>query len=318
VNTADRTIRLAMLGMVLGNGHPYSWSAILNGRFREDVIRRSPYPMIADYLSAQPPENLGIAGATVTHIWCDRRADAEAVALSSGIPNVVDNSEHVIGDVDAVLIATDIGAEHVERARPFIEAGLPVFIDKPLTDRVDHLRQFVQWHREGRRILSTSGLRYAREFVDLRSRADAVGTLRWITMSMSKCWDRYGIHAIESVSRFAAPGGWEWVVNQGSPGTNVAQIHHRSGLEASIAVVSDLAGAFGHLTLHGTRGVLSARFSDTFIAFKAQLQAFVHYIRRGDSPVAFEDTVELIKIVIAGIRSREDGGRKVYLADIEV
>ena len=26
-------IRLAMLGMVDGNGHPYSWSAIINGRY---------------------------------------------------------------------------------------------------------------------------------------------------------------------------------------------------------------------------------------------------------------------------------------------
>ena len=28
-------IRLAMLGMVDGNGHPYSWSAIFNGYHRE-------------------------------------------------------------------------------------------------------------------------------------------------------------------------------------------------------------------------------------------------------------------------------------------
>ena len=26
-------IRLAMLGMVDGNGHPFSWSAIINGRY---------------------------------------------------------------------------------------------------------------------------------------------------------------------------------------------------------------------------------------------------------------------------------------------
>ena len=30
-----------------------------------------------------------------------------------------------VGKVDAVIIATDIGSEHVRRAKPFIEAGIP-------------------------------------------------------------------------------------------------------------------------------------------------------------------------------------------------
>jgi predicted dehydrogenase len=318
VSDSDRTLRLAMLGMVPGNGHPYSWSAIINGCFSAEIIRRTPYPMIADYLGAQPLDQLGIPEARVTHIWCDRRADAEAVAQSSAIPHVADTPQQVIGHVDAVLIATDIGSEHVERARPFVEAGLPVFVDKPLADRVEHLRQFAQWHRAGRRILSTSGLRYAREYTDLAGRVGEIGELRWITMSMAKSWERYGIHAIESIARFAAPGGWEWVVNHGSPDRNIVQLHHGSGLDVSIAVITDLAGAFGHLTLYGSKGVLTARFGDTFYAFKTQLQAFVDYVRHGTSPVAFEETTELIKIVIAGVQSRDAGGRKVYLADIEV
>ena len=70
----------------------------------------------------------------------------------------------MIGQVDAVIIPTDRGWEHVERARPFIEAGLPLFIDKPLCDREEDLRQFVAWQREGKPLLSTSCMRYAREF----------------------------------------------------------------------------------------------------------------------------------------------------------
>ncbi|MFW6060564.1 MAG: Gfo/Idh/MocA family oxidoreductase, partial [Phycisphaeraceae bacterium] len=130
-------IRLAMLGMVEGNGHPYSWSAIVNGSYDADAIHEGGYAGIVDYLSAQPPEALGIDGATVTHVWCDTPGDAERVARAADVAHVVDRPEQVIGEVDAAVIATDIGGEHLERARPFIEAGLPVFIDKPLTDRAD-------------------------------------------------------------------------------------------------------------------------------------------------------------------------------------
>ena len=39
-----------MLGMVEENGHPFSWSAIINGRFDPAIIRDAGYGMISDYL----------------------------------------------------------------------------------------------------------------------------------------------------------------------------------------------------------------------------------------------------------------------------
>src|SRR6202008_556397 len=111
-----------------------------------------------------------LADAEVTHIWCDRPQDAQAVARSAGIEHCVNRPADVIGYVDAVIIPTDKGEEHLERARPFIEAGVPVFIDKPLAIRTDHLDQFVAWKREGKLICSTSAMRYAQEFLSLRSR----------------------------------------------------------------------------------------------------------------------------------------------------
>ncbi|MEO5511786.1 MAG: Gfo/Idh/MocA family oxidoreductase, partial [Longimicrobiales bacterium] len=190
-------IRLAMIGMVEGNGHPYSWSAIINGGFDAERMARCPYPVIPQYLSAQPKGALGIAGARVTHIWCDDPADAERVAGASYIEHIVARPTDVIGHADAVIISTDMGEEHLECAKPFIDAGVPVFVDKPLTDREDHLRQFAEWHRNGHAIMSSSCMRYAAEFAAVRSRLDEVGEVRVVTMSMCKSWDRYGIHALE-------------------------------------------------------------------------------------------------------------------------
>ena len=67
---------------------------------------------------------------------------------------MVARPEDVIGEVDAVIIATDKGYEHVERCRPFVEAGLPVFVDKPLADNEEDLRTFVRWVDECRPIMS--------------------------------------------------------------------------------------------------------------------------------------------------------------------
>jgi predicted dehydrogenase len=249
-------------------------------------------------------------------VWCDDHADAVKVARAACIAQVVERPEDVIGHVDAVIIPTDKGGEHVARARPFLEAGLPLFIDKPLVDRADHLQQFLAWHREGRALLSTSCMRYAQEFSALRARLGELGRLRLVTMTTAKSWERYGIHALEGVYGLLAPGGWLSVANSGTTEAAIVHAHHRDGVEVVLAAIADLTGAFGCLNLYGTQGVLSARFQDTFSAFKSQLIAFVEYLRTGRPPVDFSETVELMKIIIAGIRSREEAGRRVELKEI--
>lgn len=310
-------IRLAMLGMVPGNGHPYSWSAIFNG-FEPEAMRRCPYPAIFEYLSQQPAGAFGIPGAHVTHVWCDDPKEAWQVAEAAFIPEVVDDPADVVGQVDAVIIPTDWGHEHVARVRPFLEAGLPAFIDKPLVDRVEDLRQFVAWERAGKAFLSTSALRFAREYAACRDRLPEVGRLRLITMTMAKSWERYGIHALEGVYPFLPAGGWMDVVNSGQGETSVVHAHHELGVDVVLAVIPDLTGAFGCLNVYGSGGMLSARFADTFHAFKAQLEQFIAYLRTGVRPVPFSETVELMKLVIAGIRSREERGRRVLLDEIKI
>ncbi len=308
-------IRIAMLGMVDGNGHPYSWSAIFNGYNRE-VMAHCPYPGIPEYLNAQPTDAFGIAGARVTHLWCDDPAEAEDVAKASLIDEIVSDPLDVIGQVDAVIIPTDKGEEHLDRARPFIEAGIPVFIDKPLTIVEDHLVQFIGWQREGKPILSTSCMRYAKEFEIARKKQMMIGEPRLIIMTTPKSWERYGIHALEAVYPFLDPGGYIDVLNTGSESSNIVHIRHESGVDTVLAAFGDMYGAFGCMNVYGTDGVLTKQFEDTFFAFKAQLVAFVEYLKTGNLPFSFEETVELMKIVIAGIKSREEGNRRVALSEV--
>ena len=64
---APDAIRLGMLGSSVGNGHPYSWSALFNGYDRELMRKECPFPGIPDYLDKESADTLTIPGATVTH-----------------------------------------------------------------------------------------------------------------------------------------------------------------------------------------------------------------------------------------------------------
>lgn len=304
-------IRIAMLGMIEGNGHPWSWSAIINGYDRE-AMQACPYAAIPVYLGKQPHEEVFIPGARVTHVWCDDPADAPKVAAASRIEKVVARPEEVIGEVDAVIIATDDGADHVRRARPFVEAGLPVFVDKPMATTPDELRQFVAWNREGRTILSTSGMRYAPE---MRADFSELGELRWITSFTCKTWERYGIHALEAVSPLLGRGFVS--ARAGSDeGGDVVHLTHTSGVRLTIGALHDAYGSFGAVHLYGTKGDRALKLVDTYTAFRGQLLAFVEMLQSATRPLPFDETVELMAVLIAGIRSRERNGAVVSIQEI--
>ena len=57
---------------------------------------------------------------------------------------------------------------------------------------------------------------------------------------------------------------------------------------------------------------------DSYYCFKKQLDLFVHWLRTGEEPFPFSESVELMKLVIGGLRSREEGGREVFLSEIDV
>jgi len=305
-------IRIAMLGMVDMNWHPYSWSAIFNGY---DVAEMDKCPVrgIPEYLGKQPMASIPIPGAKVTHVWSE--TEAEQIAKAALIPNVVKHPEDVIGQVDAVIIPTDRGNEHVDRARPFVEAGIPVFVDKPMVDNAGDLKVFVDWVKAGKAIMSSSCMRYAKEFAPYRMSTNNFGELRFVSITTPKSWERYGIHALEGIYPILGPGFLS-VRNTGDVEHNVVHFKHRRGVDVVVIANKDMLGGFGLLTIAGTAESVQARFSDSFYSFKAQLEAFVGYLRTGVYPYPFEETVELMKMVIAGIVSRERGGAEVLLADV--
>jgi predicted dehydrogenase len=303
-----------MLGMIEGNGHPYSWSAIVNG-YDPVEMAKCPYAGIPKYLGGQPLESVRIPGARVTHIWTDDPADATRVAKAALIEHVVAKAEEVIGQVDAAIISTDDGDDHVRRARPFIEAGLPVFVDKPMATNVADLNQFLRWHLEGKTILSTSGMRYMPEMREIAAQRERLGELRWITSFTSKTWERYGIHALEAVYPLIGPGFVSAQTNQ-QGGANIVTLTHRSGVMFTLAAIYDAYGSFGAVHAHGTGGDLALKLADTYTAFRAQLVTFIELLRTGARPVPFSQTVELMAIIIAGRRSRDEGGRAVTLREI--
>jgi len=305
-----------MLGMIAGNGHPYSWSAIVNG-YDPEAMAKCPYAGIPHYLGAQPFASVSVPGAQVTQIWTDNPAEAPLVAAASLIPHVATRPQDVIGTVDAVLIAVDDGFDHVRRARPFVEAGLPVFVDKPLATSIEDLQTFIDWKKAGARILSSSGLRYSPELDPVLADPASFGEIRWISGVTTKAWDNYGIHMVEPAFRILGPG-FVSVRLDGRPGLEVAHLVHRSGAQVTIPTIYDGGPGFGLVQICGTAKSVAFRLADTYTAFRRQIVGFIDYVRgAAPDPYPFAETVEMMAVLIAGLRSRAEGCRRVDISEIQ-
>lgn len=317
----NKELKIGMIGFTEGNAHPFSWSAMINGGYDAPLMReycKELYPTIPQYLSKQPAHTLGIPGAKVTHICFTGfvgREDAELCAKINGISHVVDAPEEMIGQVDAVIVATDNGNEHVERCRPFIEAGVPMFVDKPLVNTEEDLRTFVEWRKNGAKFISSSSMRYCKEIEPYYKNHYELGQIRYICSPMAKKYETYGIHALERFYPLLGEGFLS-VRNTGTLEQALVNIKHKNGCNVTVVQGYDLVTA-GMMVL-GSCGAKILSSGDSYYSFKRQLDLFVHWLRTGEEPFPFSETVELMKLVIAGIRSREEGGREVFLSEIEV
>lgn len=311
-NFEANPLRVAMLGMIPENAHPYSWSAIING-FSSGAMARCPAPVIYQYLSKQPPGTVGIPIARVTHLWTDDPAQAHGVAAAAMIPHIVARPEDVLGEVEAVIIATDDGDDHIWRARPFVEAGLPIFVDKPLATNVRDLAQFQSWIEQGARIVSSSGLRHAPELATFRERS-----WHWITGTTCKSWERYGIHALEPIYTITGPG---YTLVRGRKNGSIFHVEaeHRSGTIISLACIPKGFGSA--FVIHGYANAVheTTALRDNYTAFRAQLVGFLEYAAGlKPAPHPFTETVELMTILITARLSAEQGGIDIDLTHLSL
>ena len=79
-------------------------------------------------------------------------------------------------------------------------------MDKPLVDNARDLETFRSWVRQGAPILSSSSMRYTKEFLPYRTSTHNLGALRYVSVTSGKKWETYGIHALEAVYPIMGPG----------------------------------------------------------------------------------------------------------------
>jgi len=295
-------LKLGVIGMSEGNGHPYSWSAIFNG-FNRDEMKHCPFPVIPEYLERQNfPQDFLFDRATVTHIWTQNREVSKNIALAALIPNVCDTLEEMIASVDAVLLARDDAENHAKYAIPVLEAGLPIYIDKPFALNIDAANRLWNTAKYHDQIFSCSALQFAKEFKVSNLNKDKIGDIKFIWGTIPKSWEKYGVHLIEPLLNLIPDRGELISVRSLQQKTKTpinVEIEWSKGIKAVLQASGDLPSPLWFRVL-GTKGYQDLYFSDTFYAFSAALTKFINVIEGKEQNISRSFTKEMVEILEKG------------------
>jgi len=302
-------IKIGVIGMSEGNAHPYSWSAIINGQFDGSEIRRAGYPAVVAYLNANN-DTLGIPGAVVSHVWCQDRPISESIARSSGIIHVVGHFTDMIGQVDAVILARDDPENHRAMAHPFIEANIPIFIDKPLAYSYEDLEWFSEQVAKGKFMMSCSSMRYANECRIAKQELGSLGPIELVTAVGKKDWKKYGIHLLEAVFGVLGDPISECVQHIGEWGREIVYVRLVGGADVTLHLFNEISGTF-QVTFFGRQGWKSVDIRNSYSMFRDNLIEFVRSVEEGKPRLDFEKTLRLMTIIITADESRKQGGKRI-------
>lgn len=233
---------------------------------------------------------------------------------------LMDEPEELIGEVDAVLILSLCGAAHLERARPFIEARVPVFVDKPFACSVADAEVMVRLAAEyGSFLMNASAMRFNEELLNFKARLPAGRVLGAVTWGPAKRAEgnpglfHYGIHAVEMLLELMGPDCVRLSCSH-SDSCDVVTGHWHDGRIGTVRGNRAGSTAYG-FTAYCERGVISISTSTRF-AYRNLCRALVESFSTGVPAVSPDSSLETVRFISAASRSEAESGRFIALSDI--
>lgn len=242
---------------------------------------------------------------------------AERFAAEHQIPKVYQSLEEMAADVDVAIIHSCNWDRHVERARPFVEAGKGVLIDKPLVGNPRDAFTLLEWEKQGARITGGSSLYYAEEAQSFLAIPPAErGEPRFVYAGCGVDEFNYGIHAY-ALAHVLMGEGAESVRWLGTCGQQVqVEVVWPGGRRAVIAVGKAAVYLPFYATIVTERRVHHFLVNNRNLYRAFLLRALPYFAGEEGSVYPLARLLEVERIALAAKRSREQDGARIALSSI--
>lgn len=292
-------------GIIGLDAHARPWARIVNDAKAKGEL--ADMTIVAGYPGGSPdiPQSLELLEKGIEKF---KQLDVE----------LVDSIDALLERVDVVMILSIDGRPHLEQARAVIEAGKPLFIDKPVAASLADAIKIYQLAEE-RKVpcFSSSCLRFS---PGTQATLDdpKVGDIRGCN-AHSPCglephhpdffW--YGIHGVETLFTIMGPG-CKSVTRVQTEDTDLAVGIWADGRIGTFRGHRTGPHTYG-ATVFGSKGIVEA---GKYEGYECLLVEIVKFFKTGTSPVSAEQTLEILAFMEAADQSKRQGGRPVSIESV--
>lgn len=230
---------------------------------------------------------------------------------------IVESIRALLAEVDYVLLETNDGNPRLKQASEVIEAGKPIFIDKPVAASFEDVQQIYNLAEKRQvPIFSTSSLRYMSTIQDAINGkvgkilgADTYSPATLEPHHPDLYW--YGIHGVESLIALMGVGCKE-ITRIHTQGTDIVVGTWADGRIGTFRGTRTGKHTYGG-TAYGEKGDLTL---GPYNGYDTLLSKIIQFFDSGQSPVAVNETLEIYRFMTAADISKARGGAKVSLAEV--
>ncbi|MCC6703292.1 MAG: Gfo/Idh/MocA family oxidoreductase [Thermomicrobiales bacterium] len=256
----------------------------------------------------------------VVGIWGADAAQARAIADETKIERVVERPDELVDQVDLAIVVDRHGDLHAEHGLPFIERGLPVFIDKPLAiDLADCQRMLDSAAKSGSALASFSALRFAPAIEEIAADLPTLGAIRAAQFAGPCDFASeyggpffYATHVIEMALRLV-----------GEDLASVRAVRHADNVQVTAIWANGAIGTFAllsnadyhfHATLFGASGMTAREIFGGGPGYTNALDRIVRMAETGERPLANDQLLRPIQTVHAILASLDAGGVEIAIS----
>ncbi len=298
------TLRAGMIG--LDTSHVIAFTNLINNPDATGDVAR--IEVTAGYPGGSPD----IASSRDRVEGFTERLRDKGITIYDSIPEMLEN-------VDVVLLESVDGRVHLEQVIPVFEAGLPVYIDKPLAGSLtDALAIAELAERYDARWFSSSALRFSPGFMDYRDGHADTGSIRgvnsWGPASIEPThpdlfW--YGVHGVEILFTIMGPGCVE-VTRVHQEGTDKVVGVWEDGRVGSFRGIRDGRTGFGAMVF-GSSGITRA---GDYEGYGPLIEAIAAFFVSDVRPIDPEETLNLFAFMEAADESKRRDGAPVSIDSV--
>jgi predicted dehydrogenase len=301
---SEKPIKVGLIG--LDTSHAPAFVIILNNQDGEDYVPGAK--VVAAFSGGSPDLE---ASYTRVEKYTEQIRDEFKV-------EIVNSIKELLKKVDAVIITSVDGRVHLDQARPVILAKKPVFVDKPMAASLKDVEEiFSLAKKEQVPCWSASSLRY---FPELQNAikdtsmgkilgCDAYGPAKYEPHHPDLFW--YGVHGAEILFTVMGPE-LKTVDRVYTEDTDLVTGVWKDGRVGTLRGTRTGEGKYG-ATIFYEKGVKHVEPGEGSL-YKHLMIEVVRFFQTGQAPIGPEETVAIFKFMEAAQKSRDSGGKTIYVS----